>query len=120
MVGNEYRNFETHWGYLVSSKVNLFYYSFYFVLFYIYYLHLNIVFFFTEPWIRRSSRTSGKLENSISYGSHDGARPSNHHARQTGCLRFHTEHHVGAQIFHALQVVRRAAFQAGALRFRAA
>ena len=81
---------------------------------------LTLFFFFTEPWIRRSSRTSGELENSISYGSHDGARPSNHHACQTGCLRFHTEHHVGAQIFHALQVVRRAAFQAGALRFRAA
>ena len=48
MVGNEYRNFETHWGCLVSSKINLFYYSFYFVLFYIYYLHLNIVLFFLQ------------------------------------------------------------------------
>ena len=48
MVGNEYRNFETHWGCLVSSKINL-KYSFYFVLFFIYYLHLNIVFFLQNP-----------------------------------------------------------------------
>lgn len=67
-----------------------------------------------------TQRAAGEFENSISYSRHDGARPTDYYTRQVGVLRLLGEHYAGQEVLHAVQAVRGAAHEAGALRFWAA
>ncbi|KAI4469387.1 dynein heavy chain family protein [Holotrichia oblita] len=71
-----------------------------------------------ESGLRGPARVAGELEDPIPFGRHDGAGQADHHPRQDGLVRFQGEHHPGEEVLHAVQTVRGATLETGALRFR--
>ena len=80
-----------------------------------YFLFNHIVLFFLESWLCRSTRITGKLEDSVPDCCYDGTGQADHHAGQTGCIRFHPEYQPGKEVFHLVQAVRRTTHKTGKL-----
>ena len=70
-----------------------------------------------EPWLRRSSGAAREPQGSVPHRRHDGARPSDHHARQAGVVRFPGERAPGQEVLRALQALRGTTLQTGGLVF---
>lgn len=63
-----------------------------------------------ESGLPRPPRTARESEDPVPKRGDDGARSPNYHQGQAGVLRFPGEHHSGAQVLHAVQALRGAAY----------
>ncbi len=75
--------------------------------------------FLLEPGLRGQARAAGEFESPVQDGGHDGPGQADHHPGQARLMRVPREHNAGQEVLHALQIMRRAADQAGPLRLRA-